>query len=79
MRRGPVDLNLWKDIPTDKLIIPLDTHVAKQSRKIHLTERKSDDWKTAEQITENLKKLDNNDPVKYDFALFSMGIAGESL
>jgi len=79
VRSGHVDLNLWKAIPTDKLIIPLDTHVAKQSRKVHLTERNADDWKTAEEITENLKKFDKNDPVKYDFALFSMGISGESL
>ena len=76
VRPGPVDLGLWKKIPTDKLIIPLDTHVAKVSRKLQLTQRKADDWKTAEEITDHLKKYDPKDPVKYDFALFGLGISG---
>ena len=76
VRKGAVDLNVWKSIPESKLIIPLDTHVARISRKWGLTSRKTDDWKTAEEITENLKKFDSDDPVRYDFALFGMGIAG---
>ena len=76
VRSGPVDLGIWKEISTSKLIIPLDTHVAKLSRKLHLTERKADDWKTAEEITDKLKEFDAHDPVKYDFALFGMGISG---
>ncbi|MFH0703235.1 MAG: TIGR02757 family protein [bacterium] len=78
VRQGPVDLDLWKEIPADKLIIPLDVHVAKQSRTLKLTARKTNDWKTAEEITENLKKFDAKDPVKYDFAIFSMGISKDS-
>jgi len=76
VRKKPVDLNLWKSIPANKLIIPLDTHVARISRKWELTSRKTDDWKTAEEITENLKKFDASDPVKYDFAIFGLGISG---
>ena len=76
-RKTPVDLNLWKGVSTGKLLIPLDTHVAKLSRKLHLTERKADDWKTAEEITDKLKEFDANDPAKYDFALFGMGISGK--
>jgi len=77
IRPGPVDLNNWKKISPNKLIIPLDTHVARLSRKLNLVSRKADDWVTAEEITENLKKLDPNDPVKYDFAIFGLGVSGE--
>lgn len=76
-RSGPVDLNIWKKIPASKLIIPLDVHVAKLSKKLQLTNRKVNDWKTAEEITAYLKQFDPYDPVKYDFALFGMGISGE--
>jgi len=76
VRKPPVDLNIWKNIPASKLIIPLDTHVARISRKWELTERKSNDWQTAEEITENLKKFDSADPVKYDFAIFGLGVSG---
>jgi uncharacterized protein (TIGR02757 family) len=77
VRPGPVDLNIWDKIPTVKLIIPLDTHVARLSRKLKLVNRKADDWITAEEITENLSKFDPNDPVKYDFAIFGLGISGD--
>ena len=75
VRRGDkLDFGLWKNIPPDKLIIPLDTHIARISQNIGLTKRKNPDWKMAEEITDNLKKLDPNDPVKYDFALCRLGI-----
>lgn len=74
VRSGPVDLNLWAEVSPAKLLIPLDTHVAKLSRQMHLTERKTDDWKTAEEITSELREFDSNDPVKYDFAIFGMGV-----
>jgi uncharacterized protein (TIGR02757 family) len=77
VRPGPVDLNLWKKISASKLIIPLDVHVARLSRKLHLVNRNTDDWKTAQEITENLKQFDPDDPVKYDFAIFGLGITGE--
>lgn len=74
VRKGPVDLGIWEKIPASKLIIPLDTHVAKISRLWGLTERKADDWRTAEEITDNLKLFDPEDPAKYDFAIFGAGI-----
>lgn len=76
IRKGPVDMNVWKTVPESKLIIPLDTHVARISRKWGLTSRNSNDWKTAEEITENLKRFDPVDTVKYDFAIFGLGISG---
>lgn len=75
VRKGDrLDFGLWKDISASKLIIPLDTHIARISQNIGLTKRKNPDWNMAEEITENLKKLDPRDPVKYDFALCRLGI-----
>ncbi|HSA07597.1 MAG TPA: TIGR02757 family protein [Candidatus Gastranaerophilales bacterium] len=76
IRKGPVDLHIWSKISANKLIIPLDVHVARVSITWGLTDRKADDWKKAEEITENLKQFDLNDPVKYDFAIFGAGITG---
>jgi uncharacterized protein (TIGR02757 family) len=69
-----VDFGLWRDIKTSQLICPLDVHVDRVARKLGLLERKQNDWKSAEELTTNLKKFDPNDPVKYDYALFMMGI-----
>ncbi len=69
-----LDLGLWNFIPPSKLIIPLDTHVARLSRYLGLTARKSPSWKMALEVTENLKQLDPDDPLKYDFALARLGI-----
>ncbi len=75
VRKDRVDVGLWHQIvPTSKLIIPLDFHVAKISRELNLTQRKQNDWITAEEITEKLKMFDSEDPVKYDIALFGLGI-----
>ncbi len=69
-----VDFGIWKMIKPADLICPVDLHVARVARKLKLIERKQTDWLTAVELTENLKKLDAKDPVKYDFALFSLGI-----
>lgn len=69
-----LDCGLWDKIPPKKLIIPLDTHIARLSTYIGLTKRKSHNWKMAEEITESLKMLDPEDPIKYDFALCRLGI-----
>lgn len=69
-----VDFGLWKTIQPSELICPCDVHVERVSRKLGLIERKQTDWQMAEELTENLKKLDANDPVKYDFSLFGLGI-----
>lgn len=79
VRKDEVDTGLWNDIiPTSKLVIPLDFHVSKISRELGLTSRTQDDWITAEEITENLKKFDSNDPVKYDLAIFGYGVSKKS-
>jgi uncharacterized protein (TIGR02757 family) len=76
VRTGDIDLGVWKNIPPSKLIIPLDTHIAKIARCLCLTRRKTVDWKSAKEITGSLKKLDPQDPLKYDFALCHLGISG---
>jgi uncharacterized protein (TIGR02757 family) len=69
-----VDFGIWKKIKTSQLVCPCDVHVERVSRKLGLIERKQMDWLTAVELTENLKKFDPIDPVKYDFALFGMGV-----
>jgi uncharacterized protein (TIGR02757 family) len=71
-----VDFGLWKQIKPAQLLIPLDVHVDKVARKLNLLERKQTDWKTVQELTERLRKFDANDPVKYDFALFGLGVLG---
>ena len=69
-----VHFGLWKKIPISSLQIPLDVHVGNTARKLSLLSRKQNDWKAVAELTENLKKFDNSDPVKYDFALFGLGV-----
>ncbi|MGB9736601.1 MAG: TIGR02757 family protein [bacterium] len=76
-QKDDVDFGLWTFIPANKLIIPLDTHIARISRHLGLTNRKTTDLKTAIEITDNLKQFDPDDPVKYDFALCHLGISGK--
>lgn len=72
-----VDFGIWQTIKPQQLICPCDVHVERVARSLSLITRKSMDWQTAVELTENLKKLDANDPVKYDFALFGLGVVGE--
>ena len=74
VRKDELDFGLWKEIPTSKLIIPVDTHVARICKQLKLTRRKNVSWKMAEEITNNLKKFDPDDPVKYDFAICHIGM-----
>ena len=76
IRDRDIDLGLWKGIPKDRLVIPLDTHIARISRCLGFTTRRSQDWKTAVEITTALKQFDAEDPLKYDFALCHHGISG---
>lgn len=69
-----VDFGIWKKISSSQLICPVDVHVARVARKYDLIQRKQTDWMTALELTSNLKKLDAEDPVKYDFALFGLGV-----
>jgi len=75
VRTKDIDLGVWDNISPSKLIIPLDTHIARISRCLSLTKRKASDWKTAKEITESLKQFDPDDPLKYDFALCHHGIS----
>ncbi len=75
VRRGDgLDFGIWRGISPSKLVIPLDTHIARIASYLGLTTRKSRDWKMAEEITASLARLDPRDPVKYDFALCRLGI-----
>jgi uncharacterized protein (TIGR02757 family) len=69
-----VDFGIWKQISPAQLICPCDLHVDRVARKLKLINRKQTDWQTALELTANLRKLDPVDPVKYDFALFGLGI-----
>ncbi|MBX2967115.1 MAG: TIGR02757 family protein [Cyclobacteriaceae bacterium] len=69
-----VDFGLWQSISPAQLISPCDVHVDRVARKLKLVTRKQTDWLTAVELTNTLRKFDNNDPVKYDFALFGLGL-----
>jgi uncharacterized protein (TIGR02757 family) len=72
-QRG-VDLGLWKKIPASALYLPLDLHTGNVARKLGILQRNQNDWKAVAEVTSALRKLDASDPVKYDFALFGLGI-----
>lgn len=72
-KRG-VDFGIWKKISASQLIIPLDLHVTRVARNFNLLDRNQTDWEAAVQLTKRLKDFDHNDPVKYDFALFALGV-----
>src|SRR5262249_60689983 len=78
MVRGPdgVDFGIWRSVPPSRLIVPLDTHVGRIARYLGLTRRKELSWKTAEEVTASLRRVDASDPVRYDFALCRHGMSG---
>ena len=69
-----VDFGIWKNIQPSQLICPLDVHVARVARKLGILQRTQDDWLAAAELTAYLRNLDAADPVKYDYALFSLGV-----
>ncbi len=69
-----VDFGIWKNIKPAQLICPLDVHVARVARNTGLLQRTQNDWQAAVELTGNLRTLDALDPVKYDFALFGLGV-----
>jgi len=69
-----VDFGLWDGIPPSALLLPLDVHTGNVARKLGLLNRKQDNWKAVEEVTTELRKFDSDDPVKYDFALFGLGV-----
>jgi uncharacterized protein (TIGR02757 family) len=69
-----VDFGIWKNIKPSQLICPIDLHVARVAKRFNLLHRKQTDWLAATELTSYLRTLDKDDPVKYDFALFGMGV-----
>jgi uncharacterized protein (TIGR02757 family) len=69
-----VDFGIWEKRDPAELICPVDLHVARVARNFDLIKRKQTDWQTAVELTDQLKKFDKKDPVKYDFALFALGV-----
>ncbi|MGB7784873.1 MAG: TIGR02757 family protein [Salinimicrobium sp.] len=71
---GDVDFGIWKSISPAKLSCPLDVHSGNVARKLGLLKRKQNDAKALQELDDNLRKLDPQDPVKYDYALFGLGV-----
>ena len=69
-----VDFGLWEDIRPAQLLMPLDVHVERVARRLGLLTRKQADWQAVLELTESLRRFDAEDPVRYDFALFGMGV-----
>lgn len=74
VRKGPVDLGVWNFIEPKKLLIPLDVHVARLSREMGLLKRSSNDFKAVLELSNALKQFDCENPIKYDFAIFGLGV-----
>lgn len=75
-KRG-VDFGIWENIDQKHLSIPLDVHTGNISRKLGLISRTQNDWKTVEELDLVIRKFDEKDPAKYDFALFGLGVTKE--
>ena len=72
-----VDFGLWKRMDTASLMLPLDVHVERVARRLGILKRKQRDWQAVCELTEKMRLFDPYDPVKYDFALYGMGIMGD--
>ena len=73
VRDDKLDFGLWKSVKKSDLLIPLDTHTFNVGKKLGLIDRKSYDFQAVLELTQSLKDIDENDPVKYDFALYRLG------
>ena len=69
-----VDFGIWNTLKPAQLICPVDVHVARVAKRLGLLQRKQTDWNAAIELTQHLRMLDASDPVKYDFALFGLGV-----
>jgi uncharacterized protein (TIGR02757 family) len=79
VRREPPDFGLWTSVAPSRLLMPIDTHIENISRSIGLTQRRSRNWRMAEEITQRLALVDAADPVKFDFALCHKRMSGDCL
>jgi len=73
-KEDDIDPGIWKEVKSSQLILPLDTHTSRICRYLGLTEKRNTSWKMALEVTENLKLMSPDDPVKYDFAICRLGI-----
>ena len=78
-KNSPVDLGLMNFMPQSQLMIPLDVHVARQARALGLLTRTYNDWWAVQELTKSLRLLDPDDPAKYDYALFGLGIHSDGI
>ena len=74
-----VDFGLWRRIPMSALYMPLDIHTGRMGRNLGLLNRKQSDWKAVEELTASLRELSAEDPVRYDYSLFGLGISGDDI
>lgn len=74
-----VDFGLWQKIPMSALYMPLDIHTGRMGRELGLLNRKQSDWKAVEEMTATLRQFSAEDPVRYDYSLFGLGISGDNL
>jgi len=72
-----VDFGLWTRLRPEQLVMPIDVHVNRVARSLGLLSRPQTDWKAAIELTDALRQFDPADPVRYDFALFGLGVEGE--
>lgn len=73
---GGVDFGLWENFKPSQLLLPLDVHVQRTAMQLGLLKRKQSDWRACIELWENVREFDKQDPAKYDFALFGLGIDG---
>ncbi len=76
VRTGPVDLGLWQSIDMHQLVLPLDVHSGRQARDMGVLKRSSHDWKAALELTRVCRRLCPEDPARYDYAFFGLGVTG---
>jgi uncharacterized protein (TIGR02757 family) len=69
-----VDFGIWNGIPVSRLMLPLDVHTSLTARNLGILKRKQNDWKAVEEVTSVLREFDPSDPVRYDYALFGLGV-----
>ena len=74
-----VDFGMWRRIPMSALYMPLDIHTGRMGRNLGLLNRKQSDWKAVEELTASLRELNADDPVRYDYSLFGLGISGDDI
>jgi uncharacterized protein (TIGR02757 family) len=74
VRREDPDLGLWRSVDPARLVVPLDTHVARLGQYLGLTSRKSGGWRAAQEVSAALRQFEPRDPVRYDFPLAHLGI-----